>query len=34
MFVVKAEGKPIKFEGKEKTDFTYNNMFEFINVHS
>ena len=31
VFVIKSEGKPIKFEEKE---FSYQNLFEFINVHS
>jgi hypothetical protein len=31
LFVVKNEGKPLKYEGKE---FTYNGIFEFINIHS
>ena len=34
MYVIKAEGKPIKFDAKDKADFTYKNMFEFLNVHS
>lgn len=29
--VVKSEGKPIKYDGKE---FTYNNLWEFLNIHS
>jgi hypothetical protein len=31
LYVVKAEGKPLKYDGKE---FSYNDIFEFINVHS
>ncbi len=31
LFVVKSEGKPLKYEGSE---FTYNEIFEFLNVHS
>jgi len=31
LYVVKSEGKPLKLDGK---DFSYNTIFEFINVHS
>jgi thioredoxin-related protein len=31
LFVVKSEGKPLKFEG---ADFSYSEIFEFLNVHS
>jgi hypothetical protein len=31
LVVVKSEGKPIKFDGKE---FTYHALWEFLNVHS
>jgi len=31
LFIVKSEGKPLKFDGSE---FTYDNLFEFMNVHS
>jgi len=31
LYVVKAEGKPLKYDGAE---FSYNGIFEFINVHS
>ena len=31
LYVIKAESKPLRFDGKE---FTYNSIFEFINVHS
>ena len=31
LFVVKSEGKPIKYDGKE---FSYNNLWEFLNIHS
>lgn len=31
LFVIKSEGKPIAFEGK---DFKYSDLFEFINIHS
>lgn len=31
LVVVKSEGKPIPFEGKE---FSYSEIFEFLNIHS
>ena len=31
LYVVKAEGKPLKYDGAE---FSYSGIFEFINVHS
>ena len=31
LFVVKSEGKPLKFDG---ADFSYSDIFEFLNVHS
>jgi len=31
VYVVKSEGKPIKYDSK---DFSYSGIFEFINVHS
>jgi len=31
LVVIKAEGKPIKYTGKE---FSYKSIFEFLNVHS
>lgn len=31
LFVVKSDQKPLKFDGSE---FSYNSIFEFINVHS
>ena len=31
VLVVKSEGKPIVYDGE---GFTYNEIFEFLNVHS
>lgn len=31
ILVIKSEGRPIKYEGKE---FKYQDIFEFLNVHS
>jgi len=31
LFVLKSEGRPLRFEGDK---FTYSNIFEFLNVHS
>ena len=31
LFVLKPEQKPLKFDG---TEFTYSDIFEFLNVHS
>lgn len=31
LFVIKPEGKPLKFDGDK---FTYSDIFEFLNVHS